>query len=268
MNEKKIRIFVVVTAFIFLFAGAFLFFIFDRQGFVKKEASGYINYNINDYIEISPVVFNNYDDVYSGISVSRISFKNINYSLVEIFLTRQEEIIDYITDYYDEIRKSDTNYPAVSSVSSVIKTQLNGAVLSVFYQLNFNLDKKIYSDNIKSYSVTINIDLGTSKLLSNDDLLLKYNYSKKHIADKLFNEDLLLEKGQIVIDKDTNISLTKSDIERKKASYVNRIISEFDNIIDIYIENGSLVLVYDVSDLKNIFFDNRFENNIKFRYLK
>ena len=77
MNEKKIRIFVVVTAFIFLFAGAFLFFIFDRQGFVKKEASGYINYNINDYIEISPVVFNNYDDVYSGISVSRISFKNL-----------------------------------------------------------------------------------------------------------------------------------------------------------------------------------------------
>lgn len=268
MNEKKIKIFVIVTAFIFLFAGAVLYFIFDKQGIEKNKTGGYVNYNVNDYIEISPVIFKNYSDVYNNISVSKISFKNINQNLVESFLTKQEEIIGYINSYYNEISKSGTNHTPLSSVSSIVKTQINSAVLSVLYRLDFSLDENVYNDNIKSYIITVNIDLGTNKILTNEELLLKYNYSKDYLADKLFDEDLLIEKGQIVIDKDTNISLTRSDIERKKTNYVNRIISEFDNIIDIYVENGSLVLVYDASDLKSLFFDNKFNNDVKFRYLK
>ena len=62
--------------------------------------------------------------------------------------------------------------------------------------------------------------------------------------------------------------LTKEDIERKKNDYVNRIISEFDNIIKVYIENKTLVLVYNKRDLRGIFFDNDFDSEIITRYLK
>lgn len=269
MNERKIKLFVILTAIVFLTAGFILFLLFDKQGINKNKTNSYINYNVNDYIEISPVVFNNYTDVYNGINVSRISFINGDENIFKTFLSEQEEIISYISGYYNEISNSSSasSIPA-SSVSSIIKTQINGAVLSIFYKLDFILDQNIYYDNIKSYVVTFNIDLGTNKVLTNDDLLSKYDYSKNYIVDKLFHEDLLMDKGQIVIDKDTNMSLTRGDIERKKTNYINRIISEFDNIIDIYIENGSLVLVYNTADLKGIFFDNKFDIDIKFRYLK
>ena len=119
-----------------------------------------------------------------------------------------------------------------------------------------------------NYVITTNIDLATGKVLTNDDFLMKYNYTKKYIAEKLYEEDLLINEGQIVIDKNTNISLTKSDIERKKNEYIDRIISEFDNIIKVYIENKSLTIVYNKRDLRNIFFDNNFDSEIIVRYLK
>ena len=268
MNEKKIKIFVILIAILFLISGTILFYIFDRQGLSKNKTNGFINYNINDYINITPVVFNNYDDVYSSINVSRISFSNIDARHTESFLIKQNEIIDYITGYYIQINTSNYNYKAISTVTSTIKHQINGAVLSVFYKLDFVLDENIFSNNIKSYIITFNIDLRTNKVLTINDLLLKYDYSKEYISDKLFNEDILIEKGQIVVDKATNISLTKNDIERKKQDYVNRIILEFDNIINIYIENYSLVLVYNADELKSIFFDNEFDTDIKFKYLK
>ena len=141
--------------------------------------------------------------------------------------------------------------------------QINNAILSIYYELDFDLD-----NNIMNYVITTNIDLATGKVLTNDDFLMKYNYTKKYIAEKLYEEDLLINEGQIVIDKNTNISLTKSDIERKKNEYIDRIISEFDNIIKVYIENKSLTLVYNKRDLRNIFFDNNFDSEIIVRYLK
>jgi len=267
MNNKKANVLVIITAIILLCAGAFMFFVFDKQGISIHKTNNYINYNVNDYVEIFPVVFNTYNDVYSSINVSKVNFKNIDKDLTRIFLDEEEEIIGYITGYYNEIRSS-ANYASMSTVSSSIKTQMNGAVLSVFYRLDFKLDDTLFVNNVKSYITTINIDVGTNKIISIDDLLSKYNYTKNYIADKLFNEDVLIEKNQMVVDKNTNISLTRKDIERKKDEYVDRIISEFDNIIDMYIEDNSLVLVYNSKELKNIFFDDEFETNVKFKYLK
>lgn len=267
MNDKKVRGLVITTAFILLFVGAILFFVFDKQGMGNHKTNNYVNYNVNDYVEITPVTFNNYGDVYSSINVSKINLKNVDKNLTKEFTLSVEEIISYITGYYNEV-SSKSGYASVNTVNSSIKTQMNGAVLSIFYRVDFNLDETIFNDNIKSYIATINIDLGTNKILTKDDLLSKYNYTKDYIADKLFNEDVLINKNEVVIDKNTNMSLTKNDIERKKDDYVNRIISEFDSIIEIYIEDNSLVLVYDTKELKSIFFDNEFDTDIKFRYLK
>ena len=268
MTEKKVRVMVAITSILFLLFGASLFIVFDKLGMGKNMVGNYVSYNVNDYIEVSPVLFNDYDAVYSNMSVSKIDFKNIDNNLIRDFNVKQDELIGYISGYYKEINAQD-GYVPVNTVSSTIKTQFNGAVLSVFYKLDFNLDTNLFNDNsIKSYVITTNIDLQANKVLTYDNLLSKYNYSRNYIADKLFNEDVLISKGQVVIDKNTNISLTKSDIERKKDEYVNRIISEFDNIIDMYIEDGSLTLVYDSGELKSVFFDNEFETDMKYRYLK
>ena len=267
MSDKKVRGLVIITAFFLLIAGTILFFVFDRQGLDNHKTNNYVDYDVNDYIEVLPIVFNNYDDVYSSIDVSKVKIKNLDESITKEFTARVEEIIDYITGYYNEINIIE-DYIPVNNVSSNVKTQINGAVLSIFYRVDFRLDENIFDDNDKSYMVTINVDLGTNKILTNNDLLSKYNYTKNYIADKLFNEDVLIDRNQVVIDKNTNMSLNKSDIERRKDEYVNSIVFEFDNIIEMYIEENSLVLVYDTKELKNIFFDNKFDTDIKVRYLK
>ena len=266
MNNKKAIILVIITSILFVLAGFILYFIFDRQG-MSNNNNKYINYNVNDYVFVEAVSLDDYSDVYSSVNVSQINFKNLDNSLVEKFLNKQEEIIDYVTGYYNEI-KNNTNYGSANSAVSTIKTQINGGILSVFYKLDFYLDENIFINNKKSYVVTLNIDLKTNSVLTNDQLLDKYSYTKSYIVNKLFNEDILINKNEIVVDKNTNISLTRIDIERKKDEYVERIILDFNNIIDMYIENNSLVLVYNNQELKNIFFDDEFETNVKFKYLK
>ena len=130
------------------------------------------------------------------------------------------------------------------------------------------LDNDIFVDSNMNYIITYNIDLMTNKILTNDDLLSKYNYSKNYIGEKLFIEDILIGNDQVVIDKYTNISLTQKDIERRKDYYVERIIQEFDSIVVMYIDSGSLVLSYDKNKLKEIFFDGDFNTQIQERYLK
>lgn len=267
MSDRKVRSLVVNVAIFLLISGIILFIIFDKQGMGKNKVNNYVNYNINDYIEISPVIFNEYNDVYDSINISKINIKNLDNKLTKDFLEQEEEMIGYITGYYNEIKSND-NYSTTNRATSTIKNQINGTVLSLFHKIDFNLDENIFSDNNKSYAITYNIDLGTNKVLSSTDLLSKYNYSKRHIAEKLFNEDVMIEKGQVVIDKETNMSITANDIERKKEQYIDRIIEEFDNIIVMYIDNNSLVLIYDKKELRNLFFDNIFDTEIKLRYLK
>ena len=269
MSEKTAKVLVVVSAIFLLLVGFGLYKLFEYQGINKDTTSRKIvNYDIKDYVETVPVVFNGYSNVYSKINVSRVTLKDLDNDVIKNFMDEEDKLIEYITTYYNEINNEVENYIPSNEVSSSIKMQINGAILSIYYELDFNLDKNIYSNNIKKYVITTNIDLATGRILSNNDLLKKYNYTRKYIVEKIFDEDLIIGNGQIVIDKNTNISLTKSDIERKKNEYIDRIISEFDNIIKVYIENKSLTLVYNKRDLRNIFFDNNFDSEIIVRYLK
>lgn len=267
MSDKKAKILVIVSAILLVIAGVVLYKLFEIQGYSKNKNSGYVNYNIDDYIELIPVAFNDYSDFYENVNVSRVNIKNLDYEILENFNEKQDEIIDYINRYYKEVNIFD-GYVPVSTVSSIVKSQINETVLSVFYEMKFELDENIFNENIKDYMVTLNVDIRTKKLLTIEDLLLKYNYSKEYISKKLFEEDVLLSDGEIVVDKNTNISLTKNDVERKKDEYINRIVGEFNNIIKVYIENKSLVLVYDKKELNEMFFDNIFDTDIKIRYLK
>lgn len=267
MNDKKANKLVVISAIFLVLSGAVLYYIFEKQGYDNKGTSNYINYNVNDYIVTTPIIFSDYNDFYSSINVSKVEIKNIDSSITKDFIDEEKEIINYISGYYNEIMPK-ADYVPINTATSNIKTQINGAILSVFYQMNINLDENLFDDNIKSYNITTNIDLGTGRTLTTEDLLTKYNYTKKYIAEKMFEEDVLIGNGEVVTDKNTNISLTKQDVERRKEEYVERITSEFNNIIKVYIENNYLTIVYDKKELNDLFFDNKFDTDIKIRYLK
>ena len=269
MSEKTAKALVVVSAIFLLLVGFGLYKLFEYQGINKDTTSRKIvNYDIKDYVETVPVVFNGYSNVYSKINVSRVTLKDLDNDVIKNFMDEEDKLIEYITTYYNEINNEVENYIPSNEVSSSIKMQINGAILSIYYELDFNLDKNIYSNNIKKYVITTNIDLATGRILSNNDLLKKYNYTRKYIVEKIFDEDLIIGNGQIVIDKNTNISLTKEDIERNKEEYINELITEFDNFINMYIGNKTLVIVYNKSELRNMFFDNDFDSELIVRYLK
>ncbi len=268
MSEKTAKGLVVLSAVILLMVGFGLYKLFEYQGINKDTTSKkLVNYDIKDYVETKPVILTKYNNVFGSINVSRVKLKNLSNDVINDFYNKEDELICYIDSYYNEIITT-SSYNNSNSVSSVIKMQINSNILSIYYELDFNLDSNIFDNNIKKYFVTTNVDLTTGNIVTNDNFLEKYNYTKKYIAEKIYEEDLLITSGQIVIDKNTNISLTKEDIERKKNDYVNRIISEFDNIIKVYIENKTLVLVYNKRDLRGIFFDNDFDSEIITRYLK
>lgn len=269
MSEKTAKVLVVVSAIFLLLVGFGLYKLFEYQGINKDTTSRKIvNYDIKDYVETVPVVFNGYSNVYSKINVSRVTLKDLDNDVIKNFMDEEDKLIEYITTYYNEINNEVENYIPSNEVTSSIKMQINGAILSIYYELDFNLDKNIYSNNIKKYVITTNIDLATGRILSNNDLLKKYNYTRKYIIEKIFDEDLIIGNGQIVIDKNTNISLTKEDIERNKEEYINELITEFDNFINMYIDNKTLVIVYNKSELRNMFFDNEFDSELIVRYLK
>lgn len=267
MNDKKANKLVIFSAIFLVAAGAVLYYIFENQGYNNKEERNYVNYNVNDYIVTTPVIFSGYDDFYSSINVSKLDITNIEPEVTQKFINEEKELLNYISGYYNSIMPKE-GYTPVNTATSNIKTQINGAVLSIFYQMNIKLDENLFEDNKKSYIVTTNIDLATERELTTDDLLTKYNYTKKYISEKIFEEDVLIGNGELVIDKNTNISLTKQDVEKRKEEYVDRIIEEFNNIIKVYIENNYLTLVYDKKELNNLFFDNKFTTDIKIRYLK
>ena len=109
--------------------------------------------------------------IYSKINVSRVTLKDLDNDVIKNFMDEEDKLIEYITTYYNEINNEVENYIPSNEVSSSIKMQINGAILSIYYELDFNLDKNIYSNNIKKYVITTNIDLATGRILSNNDLL-------------------------------------------------------------------------------------------------
>ena len=58
-----------------------------------------------------------------------------------------------------------------------------------------------------------------------------------------------------------------ANLEAKK-EYINELITEIDNFINMYIDNKTLVIVYNKSELRNMFFDNDFDSELIVRYLK
>ncbi len=181
MSDKKAKYLVMGGALFLILMGVFLYKLFEYQGYKEvKEKNSYINYEVNNYITVSSVSLDNYSDVFGRTNVDRVTFKNIDENLTKEFIKSEEELIGYIKRYYNEILK--VEHSNLNAVNSKIKTIINGTILSVYYEIEFVFDESIYDDNIRNYIITYNFDLKTNKVLSTDDMLNKYNYTKNYIG--------------------------------------------------------------------------------------
>ena len=59
MSDKKVRGLIIFASFIMIFSGVILYLTFDKQGFGKNTNGNYVNLDVNDYVEISPISFKN-----------------------------------------------------------------------------------------------------------------------------------------------------------------------------------------------------------------
>ena len=63
MSDKKARVLVLGAAIFLVVSGIFLYKLFDYQGYRDaKQKNAYINYDVNDYVTVTTVTFDNYED--------------------------------------------------------------------------------------------------------------------------------------------------------------------------------------------------------------
>ena len=105
-------------------------------------------------VKVAPRTFLNLVYTADGNNLDDI-LKDLDNDVIKNFMDEEDKLIEYITTYYNEINNEVENYIPSNEVSSSIKMQINGAILSIYYELDFNLDKNIYSNNMdmrKRYS--------------------------------------------------------------------------------------------------------------------
>ena len=162
MTDKTSKLMVVFASIFLICVGLTLYYIFDKQGYQNSGKSNYVKYNVNDYVEIENLSFDNYNDVYSNIDVSKVKLNNLDEEVIKTFLHNEDNIIGYVTGYYNEIKQKES-YTSSNKAESSIKKQINGTVLSILYRIDFDLDPIYFEDNNRSYITVLNVDLATKK---------------------------------------------------------------------------------------------------------
>lgn len=98
MSGKTAKALVIFSALFLILLGVGLYKLFEYQGYDKKETNKFINYNVKDYIETTPIIFSNYSDVYSSINVSKITFKNLDSDLQKRLKMRKQNLLTILTN--------------------------------------------------------------------------------------------------------------------------------------------------------------------------
>ena len=212
----------------------------------------------NNFILYSPdtlkYITNNMEDILNNsLELYKKLFCIKEYRQVQI--NYFDDIISFRKFIYD-LRKEKESLPKYA------KGTFDKGMINAYIEKDIEINSALYHKKLYMASHEL------FHIMYDELILKKYNYTRKYIVEKIFDEDLIIGNGQIVIDKNTNISLTKEDIERNKEEYINELITEFDNFINMYIDNKTLVIVYNKSELRNMFFDNDFDSELIVRYLK
>lgn len=229
MNKKN-----VIIISILVVIGLIGFLIYYNSTFELEKVTKNIDYDTNDYIEVKTRKYlkkNEEETEWVSGKVKEVIFKNLPQDIIEDFKDRNNKFVNELPPF-----------PPKYTLTNEINYEIDDNILSLYSKENVIYE---FEQNTEDYS--LNIDLVNKKIISNKDLLKKYNIKIDKVYESILNNlvdnvkidfFLLSTKGDITAEK---ISL--KEFEKNIPNYINKLNNKYDDIT-LYLHDGNLFVTY------------------------
>lgn len=208
----------------------------------------------DQYVMVTPYQYADAEGIFTTFNVSTISFKNLDESLTSEFLQRQQEFIDTIDSYHQQVLDLGVTDYGTNSIMSVINYTVSDSILSVVYQFNVNIP--LLSINTTE-AISLNIDLANQRIMTNDLMLSYLEKDISNVANRVFEETIMTlnfeDNNYVDIDTETKVDAT--NVESFREVYVTKIADYLQNNGIGYIVNDQYNIMYRNSDILALLFN-------------
>jgi len=196
------------------------------------------NYNVNDYVLVTDYEFNkNCIDCGTYGTVKKVEFKTLPLSLTTEFNSKHTTFIN-------------PGALETAKLSNEIIYGINKNVLSIYTK-----ESKSYDLNTDYHYYSLNIDLDSERIITNQEMLELYNINSSDMFEKILNniantvttEQFLLSTIGDVTAETVSINKFKENIK----SYAKQIDNRYD-VVTLYLQNNKLIVVYDQAKMLSI----------------
>lgn len=208
----------------------------------------------DQYVMVTPYQYADAEGIFTTFNVSTISFKNLDESLTSEFLQRQQEFIDTIDSYHQQVLDLGVTDYGTNSIMSVINYTVSDSILSVVYQFKVNIP--LLSINTTE-AISLNIDLANQRIMTNDLMLSYLEKDINNVANRVFEETIMTlnfeDNNYVDIDTETKVDAT--NVESFREVYVTKIVDYLQNNGIGYIVNDQYNIMYRNSDILALLFN-------------
>lgn len=208
----------------------------------------------DQYVMVTPYQYADAEGIFTTFNVSTISFKNLDESLTSEFLQRQQEFIDSIDSYHQQVLDLGVTDYGTNSIMSVINYTVSDSILSVVYQFKVNIP--LLSINTTE-AISLNIDLANQRIMTNDLMLSYLEKDINNVANRVFEETIMTlnfeDNNYVDIDTETKVDAT--NVESFREVYVTKIVDYLQNNGIGYIVNDQYNIMYRNSDILALLFN-------------
>lgn len=170
---------------------------------------------------------------YVDVQGNYVYIKNIDENINNDFIEKQKNIlknniigVDIDKELYDDILSIKINYYLVGNVSKVL---------------------------------TLNIDIRNKIIIDDEDIIKMVNYSYKDIANDIFDEYIKVSDDISVIDSITNEEISGEEFNSND-KYIVRIREYIPDKLNVYISDGKVYYIFNLSDVGNISYKKDWKN--------
>ena len=208
----------------------------------------------DQYVMVTPYQYADAEGIFTSFNVSTISFKNLDESLTSEFLQRQQEFIDSIDSYHQQVIDLGVTDYGTNSIMSVINYTVSDSILSVVYQFKVNIP--LLSINTTE-AISLNIDLANQRIMTNDLMLSYLEKDINNVANRVFEENIMTLnfEDNNYVDIDTEMKVDATNVESFREVYVTKIADYLQNNGIGYIVNDQYNIMYRNSDILALLFN-------------
>lgn len=260
-KEKRQTIIAVILLVILIGAVIVITYIVKFSGLANEVDNDNNNNEVinnsnpaDQYVMVTPYQYADAEGIFTTFNVSTISFKNLDESLTSEFLQRQQEFIDTIDSYHQQVLDLGVTDYGTNSIMSVINYTVSDSILSVVYQFKVNIP--LLSINTTE-AISLNIDLANQRIMTNDLMLSYLEKDINNVANRVFEETIMTlnfeDNNYVDIDTETKVDAT--NVESFREVYVTKIADYLQNNGIGYIVNDQYNIMYRNSDILALLFN-------------